>query len=108
MAAEAGSAREARAEEMEAGLAREARPMREAGLAREAHPAEEAGLTREARPAVEATSVRGAADGCDAVFGARRLASRGRRCRGPTCRQRLRGGGSIGASAVDSPVVSSG
>ncbi|BAH92669.1 Os04g0429450, partial [Oryza sativa Japonica Group] len=81
---------------------------REAGLAREAHPVEEAGLTREARPAVEATSVRGAADGCDAVFGARRLASRGRRCRGPTCRQRLRGGGSIGASAVDSPVVSSG
>jgi hypothetical protein len=33
MAAEVGSAREARAAEMEAGLAREARPVEEAGLA---------------------------------------------------------------------------
>ena len=33
MAAEAGSVREARAAEMEAGLAREARPVEEAGLA---------------------------------------------------------------------------
>jgi hypothetical protein len=41
MAAEVGSAREARAAEMEAGLAREARPVEEAGLAREARPAVE-------------------------------------------------------------------
>ncbi|EEC73973.1 hypothetical protein OsI_08876 [Oryza sativa Indica Group] len=61
---------------------------REAGLAREARPVEEAGLTREARPAVEeTTSMRGgAAGGCGAVFGARRLAGGGRQCRGPVCR----------------------
>ncbi len=64
-------------------------------MAREARPVEEAGLAREARPAVgEATSVRGgAAGGCGAVFGARRLAGGGRRCRGPICRQSLSGGG---------------
>jgi hypothetical protein len=68
---------------------------REAGLAREARPVEEAGLAREARPAVEeVTSVRGGATGgCGAVFGAQRLAGGGRRCRGPTCRQSLSGGG---------------
>uniref|UniRef100_I1PCI2 Uncharacterized protein n=1 Tax=Oryza glaberrima TaxID=4538 RepID=I1PCI2_ORYGL len=51
----------------------------------------------EARPAVEeATLVRGgAAGGCGAVFGARRLASGGRRCRGPTYQQRLSGGGAL-------------
>uniref|UniRef100_A0A0E0IDS7 Uncharacterized protein n=1 Tax=Oryza nivara TaxID=4536 RepID=A0A0E0IDS7_ORYNI len=42
----------------------------------------------------EATSERGgAAGGCGAVFGARRLAGGGRRCSSPTCRQRLSGGG---------------
>src|SRR5512144_696991 len=68
---------------------------REAGLAREARSVDKAGFVREARPAVEeATSVRGgAAGGCGAVFGARRLAGGGRRCRGPTCRQSLSGGG---------------
>ncbi|BAH94035.1 Os07g0631501, partial [Oryza sativa Japonica Group] len=35
----------------------------------------------------------GAAGGCSAVFGARRLAGGGRRCRGSTCRQSLSGGG---------------
>ncbi len=63
MAAEAGSAREARAAEMEAGLAQAAEM--EAGLAREAHPMEGGRIgarhvrwrrpawRREARPAVE-------------------------------------------------------
>uniref|UniRef100_A0A0D3H1A6 Uncharacterized protein n=1 Tax=Oryza barthii TaxID=65489 RepID=A0A0D3H1A6_9ORYZ len=35
----------------------------------------------------------GAAGGCGAVFGARRLADGGYWCRGPTCRQSLSGGG---------------
>uniref|UniRef100_A0A0E0G970 Uncharacterized protein n=1 Tax=Oryza nivara TaxID=4536 RepID=A0A0E0G970_ORYNI len=45
----------------------------------------------EARPTVKvATTVReGAASRCGAVFGTRRLAGRGCRCSGPTCRQRL-------------------
>ncbi len=62
---------------------------------REAHPVEEAGLVREAWPAVEkATSERGgAANECGVVFGTRRLAGGGRRCSGPTCWQRLSGGG---------------
>ncbi|BAT06075.1 Os08g0497200 [Oryza sativa Japonica Group] len=89
---------ERRSQWREAGLAREARPMEEVSTAREVLPAAtEAGLAREARPAVaveEATSERGgAAGGCGAVFGARRLAGGGRRCSSPTCRQRLSGGG---------------
>uniref|UniRef100_A0A0E0CVV0 Uncharacterized protein n=1 Tax=Oryza meridionalis TaxID=40149 RepID=A0A0E0CVV0_9ORYZ len=36
------------------------------------------------------------AGGCGAVYGARRLAGAGRWCSGPTCRQRLDGGGASG------------
>nr|ABA98061.1 hypothetical protein LOC_Os12g26300 [Oryza sativa Japonica Group] len=72
----------------------------ETGLVREARPAlEEAGVARrdETRPVVEeATLVRGgAAGGCGVVYGKRRLAGRGRRCSGPTYRQRLSDGGGL-------------
>uniref|UniRef100_A0A0E0NH65 Uncharacterized protein n=1 Tax=Oryza rufipogon TaxID=4529 RepID=A0A0E0NH65_ORYRU len=54
-----------------------------------------------------ATTVRGgAASGCGAVFGTRRLAGRGCRCSGPTCRQRLSdGGASIRGLASDEQPV---
>nr|AAR87157.1 hypothetical protein [Oryza sativa Japonica Group]ABF96765.1 hypothetical protein LOC_Os03g31700 [Oryza sativa Japonica Group] len=88
---------EARAAEMEAGLAREALPMEGGRIGARGTSGGGGRLVREARPAVEeATLVRGgAAGGCGAVFGARRLASGGRRCRGPTYQQRLSGGGAL-------------
>nr|AAG13607.1 hypothetical protein [Oryza sativa Japonica Group] len=110
MAAEAGSAREARAAEMEAGLAREAQPMEGGRIgARGASGgggrlgAERRGRRWRRRPRCEEELPVGVA-----VFGARRLAGGGHRCRGLTYRQSLCGGGSIGASDVDSQVVSGG